>query len=51
MNSDKSYNIIMKYQRFTSSGCKEIGTKKFEFVAKTQFLYLIFDAGLTFKHA
>ena len=24
---------------FTHSGCKDIGNKKFEFVAKTQFLY------------
>ena len=24
---------------FTSSGCKNIGIRKFEFVTKTQFLY------------
>jgi len=29
----------LKYQRFTPSGCKDIGARKFEFVAKTQFLY------------
>ena len=27
----------MKYQNFTRSGCKELGIKKFEVVAKTQF--------------
>ena len=27
---------------FKSSGFKDIGIRKFEFVAKTQFLYLIF---------
>jgi len=30
----------MKYLRFKLSGCKDIGIRKFEFVAKTQFLYL-----------
>ena len=29
----------MKCQRFTPSGRKDIGIRKFEFVAKTQFLY------------
>ena len=29
----------MKYQRPTPSGCKDIGIRKFEWVAKTQFLY------------
>ena len=28
----------MKYQRFTPSGCKDMGLIKFEFEAKTQFL-------------
>ena len=28
----------MKYQRFTSSGCKDKGIRKFEFVGKNQFL-------------
>ena len=28
----------MKYQRFAPSGCKDIGIRRFEFVAKTQFL-------------
>ena len=29
----------MKNQRFAPSGCKDIGIRRFEFVAKTQFLY------------
>ena len=32
---------MLKYQRFTLSGCRDIGIRKFEFVAKTQFLYAI----------
>ena len=28
----------MKYQKSTTSGCKDIGTRKSEFDAKTQFL-------------
>ena len=27
----------MKYQRFTTTGCKDIGIRKFEFLAKTPF--------------
>ena len=34
-----SNNIILKYQRSAPPGCKNIGIRKFEFVAKTQFLY------------
>ena len=30
----------MKYQRFAQSGCKDIGIRRFEFVAKTQLLYV-----------
>ena len=29
----------MKYEKFTQSGCKDIGIRKSELVAKTQFLY------------
>ena len=36
-------NISLKYQRFTSFGCRNIGIRKLGFVAKTQFLYFIFD--------
>ena len=31
-------NLSLKYQRFTISGCKKIVIRKFEIVAKTQFL-------------
>ena len=31
--------VSFKYKRFTPSGCEDIGIRKFEFVAKTQFLY------------
>ena len=39
MNSVKLNNLSLKYQRFTPSGCKDVGTRKFEFVTKTQILY------------
>ena len=34
------YQLIhgLKYRRSTALGCKDIGIRKFEFVAKTQFL-------------
>ena len=31
--------LEMKYQRLTPFGCKDIGIKKFEFLAETQFLW------------
>ena len=31
----------LKYLRFTTLGCKDIGIRKSEFVAKTQFLFVI----------
>ena len=31
--------FCLKYQRSTTSGCKDIWIKKWEFVAKTQFLW------------
>ena len=34
----------MKYQRFTPTGCKGIGIRIFEFVAKTQFLFITYNA-------
>ena len=37
----RSRNLSLTYQRFTSSGCKDIGYRNFEFVAKTQFLFLL----------
>ena len=39
MNSVRSNNISLKYQRFTTLDLKDIGIIKSEFVAKTQFLY------------
>ena len=37
MNYVRSNDLSLKYQRFTLSGCKEIGIRKFEFEAKAQF--------------
>ena len=42
MNAVRSNNVSLKYQRPTPSGCKDIGIRKFEFVAKTQFLCAFF---------
>ena len=36
-------SVSLKYQRFTSSGSKDIWVKKCEFVAKTQILSLLRD--------
>ena len=38
MNTVRSNILSLKHQRFTSSGCKNKGIRKFEFVARTQFL-------------
>ena len=38
MTSATLNNISLKYQRFTSFGCRYIGIRKLVFVAKTQFL-------------
>jgi len=38
MNYVRPINLDLKYQRFTPSGCKGIGIRKFEFLANTQFL-------------
>jgi len=40
MNSVKSNNLSLKYQRFTSSGCNDISIRIFKFVSKAQFLWL-----------
>ena len=37
INSVRSNNLSLKYQRFTPSDCKDVLVRKFEFVAKTQF--------------
>ena len=39
MNAIRANNVSLKYQRFTTKGCKDIGFTKTEFAAKTQFLY------------
>ena len=36
-----SNNIILKYQRFTPTGCIDLGIRKLEFVEKIQFLFLL----------
>ena len=38
INSLRSNSLSLKYQRFTPSGCKDIGVRKCKFVAKPQFL-------------
>ena len=38
MTFDRSKNISLKYQRFTTLASKDIGIRKSEFVAKSQFL-------------
>ena len=53
MNSVKPKNLSLKYHSFTSSDCKDIGIRQFEFVTKIQFLYrlLIRDSDwLNFIH-
>ena len=46
MNSVRSNNISLKYQRFTTLGSKDKGIIKSEFVTKTQFLYHILQVFL-----
>ena len=38
----RSNNISLKYQRFTTMGSKDIGIRKSEFVAKSQFIWVLF---------
>ena len=42
----RSNNLSLKYERFTSPGCKGIGIRKFEFVTKNQ---LIFEGLILFQ--
>ena len=35
-----TYGHSLKYSRFTLLGCKDIGIRKFEFLSKTQILYI-----------
>ena len=52
MNSSRSNNLSLKYQRSTQSGCKDKVIIKFEFEAKTQFrlgkenVFLLCNRGL-----
>ena len=39
MNSVRSNSLSLKYQGFPPLGCQDIRIRKFEFVAKTRFLY------------
>ena len=39
MNSVRSNNLSLKYQRFKSSDCKDVRIRKFEFVTKNQILW------------
>ena len=43
MNSVRSNNVSLKYQRFATLGSKDIGIINSEFVAKTQFLFKFFQ--------
>ena len=38
INSVRTNNLSLTYQRFSPLGCKDTGRRNFEFVAKTQFL-------------
>ena len=40
-NSSGSNNLSLKYQRLIPSGFKDIEIRKFEFLAKTQFLLIL----------
>ena len=39
MNSFESIDLRLKYKMFTPTGCKDIGIRIFEFVAKTKNLF------------
>jgi len=47
MNFDASNYLSLKYQKSTTSGSIDIGIRKFEFVAKTQFLRFEVGIGLS----
>ena len=48
MNSVASSNQILKYQRFTPSGCKDIGIRTFEILTKAQFIYKLSNSSNLF---
>jgi len=37
INYGEFSSVHLKYERLTHSGCKDLGTRKYLFVAKTQF--------------
>ena len=39
MNSVRSNNLSLKYKRFTTSDCKDLGIVKFVLMAKTKLFY------------
>jgi len=41
LSNARANNSSLKYQKNTPSGCKDKGISKFEFVAKTQFLWIV----------
>ena len=41
MNYLRPNNLSLEYQRFPPSGCKNIGMRKLDFVAKTQFFVFL----------
>ena len=47
MNSVRPKNLSLKYQSWRLWSCKDIGNKKFEYVANTQFLYNKFESSFT----
>ena len=49
MNYVRSNNLSLKYQRFTPSGCTDIGIRIFEFATKTQFLSDSLSHNIFFK--
>ena len=43
MSFDRSNNLSLKYERFTTTDGKDIGIRKFEFVTRTHFLCWLID--------
>ena len=49
MISVRTNNLSLKDQKFTLFGLKDMEIRKFEFVAKTQFLYFLFNFPVKFR--
>ena len=41
MNSVKSHNLSLKYQRFAPSSCEDIGVRRFEFDDRDSIFWLL----------